>query len=122
MNRLADVTFSTLLGVPVAHITGDVDASNAPRLQRIVLNHVENSDTSLVVDLTPTTYIDSAGIRFLYEISLRLGYRGQALRVSLPANSPVRRVLAITKLDTLIQVDDTPQDAAAILTPPPPVD
>jgi anti-anti-sigma factor len=122
MNRLADVTFSTVLGVPVAHITGDIDASNAPRLQSLVLDHVENTDASLVVDLTPTTYIDSAGIRFLYEISLRLGHRGQALRVALPANSPIRRVLAITKLDTLIQVDDTPQEAAAILTSPPLVD
>lgn len=122
MNHLADVTFSTLQGVPVADITGEVDMSNAHRLQRIVLNHVEDRHAGLVVDLTHTTYIDSSGIRILYEISQRLDQRGQALGVALPATSPIRRMLAITKLDTLIDVADTAVEAAAGLTSPPQVD
>ena len=116
--RLANVTFSTLQRVTVAHITGDIDASNSPRLQTIILEHIANQDTGLVIDLTNLTYIDSTGIRLLYEISLRLDHRGQTLRVALPPDSPIRRILAITKLDTLINVDKTAQQAAAALTPP----
>jgi anti-anti-sigma factor len=122
VNRLADVAFSTLHGIPVAHITGEIDASNASRLQRTVLDHVDNSDTGLVIDLTATTYMDSAGTRLLYEISQRLNHRSQALRVAVPATSPIRRILEITKLDTLIAVDDTAQHAAETLTSPPHAD
>jgi anti-anti-sigma factor len=116
--RLADVTFTTVRRVTIAHVTGDIDASNAPRLQTIILEHTDNQDTGLVVDLSDLTYIDSTGIRLLYEISLRLDHRGQILRVALPPDSPIRRILAITKLDTLVNVDNTAQQAAAALTPP----
>jgi anti-anti-sigma factor len=115
---LADITFSNLKGVTIAHITGDMDASDTPRLQTIIHQHIDNHETGLVIDLTDLNYIDSSGIRLLYEISLRLDHRGQTLRVALPLGSPTGRILAITKLDTLINVDNTAQQAAAALTPP----
>jgi anti-anti-sigma factor len=106
---------SDVEGVRVARLSGDIDASHVAELKLKLLGSVRNEDLGLVVDLAGTTYIDSAGVRLLFDLGERLLQRGQALRVAAPPDVPIRRVLAITKLDTLVAVDDDAEVAAAAI-------
>ncbi len=62
MNELAEVREEWRDDTPIGRVAGEIDASNATmigiRLRALVANHA----FGLVVDLTATTYIDSAGI------------------------------------------------------------
>jgi anti-sigma B factor antagonist len=57
----------SLCGVPVLAITGDVDHSTAPDLDRAIRDTLRPDDPRLMVDLSSCRYIDSGGLAvFLY--------------------------------------------------------
>ena len=106
MSELAHLEMRRAGDTQLAAISGEIDLSNA----RPILDTVAAStpdDTSLVVlDLSATTYLDSAGISALFRLAERLRSRRQDLRLVVPPGSPIRAVLALTHLDHVIQVDD----------------
>ena len=52
-----------------------------------------------MVDLTPTTYLDSAGINLLFALGDELRTRQQTLRLVVAPGSSIARMLSITSLD-----------------------
>ena len=93
--------------VPVAAVHGEIDASNArdlaERLRSVLTNHVE----AMVVDLSGTTYIDSAGINLLFALGDELRGRQQRLVVAVDKRSSIRRMITITGLHQAIPVHPT---------------
>lgn len=111
MSLLARVVEEPGEELSIATVEGEVDASNAgevgDRLRKAVTNH----STTLVVDLSGTTYIDSAGINMLYELNSELEHRQQRMRLVVPASSPIARMLSIAGLDTVVPVHETRAEA-----------
>jgi len=83
---------------PVGEIVGEVDASNAGVVGGELRELVTNRSTRLIVDLTGTRYLDSAGINLLFGLSEELRLRQLELRLVVPDGSPVARMLRITGL------------------------
>ena len=88
MSELAHLEMRRVGDTQLAAISGEVDLSNA----RPILDTVAAStpdDTSLVVlDLSATTYLDSAGIAALFRLAERLRIRRQDLRLVVPPAHP----------------------------------
>jgi anti-anti-sigma factor len=97
-------------GVTVVSLGGEIDMANAGGVARRV-RAVDEAPSPLVLDLSTLGYIDSAGIRMLFDLSEQLAKDGRRLVLAAAADAPVRRVLAITKLDTLVRVCDALDDA-----------
>jgi anti-anti-sigma factor len=97
----------------VAHLSGEVDMTNAGYVGDELRASVPNDAESLVVDLTETRYIDSAAIGLLFELARRLGRRRQALRLVVPESSPLGRVLEITEINTTAEIHETVDSAVA---------
>ena len=76
--------------VVVAAITGEVDISNARRLEREILAEVEG--TGLVVDLGGLGFMDGAGVHLLYALADRV----TRFAIVLPEGSFVERVLDLS--------------------------
>jgi anti-sigma B factor antagonist len=109
---LAQVTAERHGEVPVVTITGEIDASNSGEVADGLRAAVNNRSEALVVDLSPTTYIDSAGINVLFQASLELRQRQQQLHLVVAEPSPIARMLTIVGLDT--SVPTHPTRAAAL--------
>ena len=92
----------------VVHVTGEVDLSNAQELTDAVARDVPDDVTLVVLDLTGTTYVDSATIATLFRLSSRLRERRQELRLVVPPDSPIRAVLELTRLSHVIPIDEQP--------------
>lgn len=123
MSRLARVVEAEPVdGVGVALVEGEVDASNAAtvaeRLRRVLTNH----SLALVVDLTPTTYLDSAGVNVLFELAAALEHRQQRLHVVVAAGSPIARVLEIVRLERAAAIHPTREAALQAVAPSVPQD
>jgi anti-anti-sigma factor len=107
MSLLARVVEEQRDDVSIAAIEGEIDASNVhevgERLRALLTNH----STALVVDLTGTTYLDSAGINLLFELAGELSDRQQRLRLVVPASTPVLRMLAIAGLTATVPTHET---------------
>jgi anti-anti-sigma factor len=89
---------------PVARMTGAVDLSNVEDLRRLVENAVSNRARGLVMDLSGVTYLDSTGLRLIFGLARRLGDRQQRLRLVVPDDSRIRRVLTLAGVGTVAQM------------------
>jgi len=107
MSDLATITHERHGDVPVVTITGEIDASNSSEVAARLYAAMSNRSTALVVDLTPTTYIDSAGINVLFEVSHNLSERQQQLHLVIAPDSPVARMLAIVGLNATVPTHET---------------
>jgi anti-sigma B factor antagonist len=111
MSPLADVSFETLQGVVVARLAGEVDMSNASELGAAITARVPSDARGLVLDLDAVGYVDSAGIHIFFELRERLTRRGQGIRVSLAAESPVATALEYAGVQRTLGGTATVRDA-----------
>jgi anti-anti-sigma factor len=99
MTPLAQVSVEGEGEVPVAHVSGEIDLSNAGEIRRRLCGAVTNQSRALVVDLLATSYLDSAAIDVLFELAAELRQRRQRLRVVV--GRPVSRVLEIAGVEAV---------------------
>jgi anti-anti-sigma factor len=99
--------------VPVARIQGEVDASNVKEISDRLRSLLSNRSVALVVDLSATTYLDSAGINLLFALAEELRGRQQRLALVVADGSPIARMITLTGLDQTAPVRPTLPDALA---------
>jgi anti-anti-sigma factor len=114
--RLADVEIEARDGLVLARIVGEIDMSNADGLGALLAANVGNEALGLVVDLSETQYIDSAGIRVLYELRQRLKDRRQRLALVVPPGSATERTLRLVNADHALGIVESADAATATIT------
>ncbi len=113
MTLLAQVTEERRGDVVVARVTGEVDASNAKWLGERLRASLSNASDGLTVDLSATTYVDSAGIALLFELASALRQHQQQLSLVVPEDSPIHRMVRLTGLAAAVPTHPTLQTALA---------
>ena len=98
-------------GAAVAHVDGYIDAANAAAIQDHLADGLGPDALSLVVDLSGTRFIDSAGIDMLLRLSDRLDHRRTRLILVVPAGSPLRRVVSIVGLPMVMTIHSSLEKA-----------
>ena len=96
----------------LVRVQGEVDMSNVQDVSASIEAAVPAHTLEVVVDLSETTYLDSAGLAFLLRLSERLSGRRQTLSLVVPEDSPIRAVLEVTGLPNVMQIRTDLQDDA----------
>ena len=91
--EIVELTWRRRGPVLVADIGGEIDMSNSDELRAELEREVSNEIRGLVVDLSRTSYVDSAGMQLFYELTGRLTRRGQRLAIVVPPGSPAADAL-----------------------------
>jgi anti-anti-sigma factor len=99
--------------VPVLRLEGEIDVSNVGEIRARMRDVVTNQQFALVVDLTPTSYLDSAGINLLFAVGEEMRGRQQQLHVVLSDTSPLTRMVSLTGLDKSLPTHGTLERALA---------
>jgi anti-sigma B factor antagonist len=99
VRQLARILAETHDGIAVARLEGEVDMTNAQSLGERLRRLLTNRSVALIIDLGPTTYLDSSGITLLFGLCDELRRRQQQLHLVVPEGSPIGRVISITGLD-----------------------
>ena len=99
--------------VEVVHLKGDIDLSNAQAVAAKLASAVDNQPLGLVVDLSDTSYLDSAGLRVLFQLAARLERHRQQLYLVVSEGSPIRRVLSLTDFEGSAPITATVEGAVA---------
>jgi len=86
-----------------------LDASKAPAFKTAIGGLIEDGAHRLVLDLRDVDFIDSSGLGVIVSCLKRLGPAGN-LAIS-GANSAVRRLFTLTRMDRVFSMHDTPQAA-----------
>lgn len=109
---LAQLRFDQLDdSVVVGRIVGEIESANADELRRALARRLRNDSAGLVLDLSSTSYLDSAAIELLFDLARRLRTHRQRLCLVVPASAPMRRVLDLCEIDTVAEIDETIEEA-----------
>lgn len=115
MSRLARVNVEHFPNAAVAHIVGEIDLSNVDEIRDVLVDAVEHEVVGLVLDLSGTTYLDSTGIRLLFELAQRMQTRRRHLRLVVADEALVRRVIVLTQLEDRVPIDTDVADSLVAL-------
>jgi anti-sigma B factor antagonist len=113
MTTSADIAIEREGATMVARLRGEVDMSNAGYVRDELTRVIPNDAVALVIDLAETRYLDSAAIELLFELARRLRRRRQDLRLALPGDSPLRRVLVLTDVQSVASMHESVAAALA---------
>lgn len=111
MNSPAEIVLDRRGGSVVARLSGEVDMSNATYVRDQLLRSMSNDALALVLDISGCRYLDSAAIEVLFDMSRRLARRRQELRIVMPPESPLRRVIELTEVHTAAHVHESLETA-----------
>ncbi|MEV0145578.1 MULTISPECIES: STAS domain-containing protein [unclassified Nonomuraea] len=119
MSRL-DLACEHLPGATVIAVGGEIDSTNAVRLESFVAASRRGPGEQLVFDLSGVSFMDSTGLRTLLNAHLYAEDHGGGVRLAALQSMPARLV-AITRVGDHLPVHATVEDAlTAVLTPPEP--
>jgi anti-anti-sigma factor len=105
-------------GIPVARPMGDIDAANAVRVRDRLAETLDRDGDSLVLDLSETRYLDSAGIDMLFRLAERLRRRRARMLLVIPPGSPLMRLAEIVGLPRVVEIHATVEDALVACAQP----
>lgn len=100
-------------GIAVVTISGRLAMGGEPeRLDSAVKDLLRQGQKKLVLDITPLDYADSSGIGMLVSCLTDVKKAGGELKLA-GANPRLRRIFAMTGVDTMMPMFDTLADATA---------
>jgi anti-sigma B factor antagonist len=100
----------------LVRLGGEVDASNAAWTHDRLRALIGNERTTLAIDLSAVSYLDSAGISVLYGLDAELRMHQQELRLIVPPESVLAKLLALAGLSAAVPTYGT-ADAARAAAP-----
>lgn len=112
-DELFPVSWNGRMAVVTA--TGEIDLTNAEGLRDALLAALNAGALGVVVDMSSTTFLDSAGVTALVRASRRAAASDATLRLAVTA-SAVLRVLNLVGIDRLIEVHPSVDDALGSLS------
>ena len=86
----------------IATIHGEVDIGNVQHVERLIAEAIDHGEPRHIIDLTPTTFLDSAAIKLLFTLAAMFKTRRQQLHIVVPEGAPVARVLMLTAVHEVI--------------------
>jgi anti-anti-sigma factor len=93
-------------------LEGRIDASSVRDHRTAMLARLDAGRTRFVVDLSTTTFLDSAALAMIVSLLKRTRKAGGDLVVVAPSDPSVQRILHLTRLDRVL--DLLPNREAAI--------
>ncbi len=82
-------------------VSGEIDLANAAVVEEEFHAAVAHQPTTVSVDLTDLTYMDSSGMRVLFELAFRLQELRIVLELIVPLDSPNRRLIELSGFESL---------------------
>ncbi len=111
MTNQAEFITSTVDGVCVVAIHGEVDIANVEGLKQCLEKAGEERGPGLVVDLTRATYFDSRTIALLADFATRMRVHRQRVALVAPADGFAARILQIAGLPLIVPAFQSAADA-----------
>jgi anti-sigma B factor antagonist len=101
---LPDVRYlrTTFNGAAVVRAPAEIDLTTADQLRAALLDAAAGHDLAVVIDMTRTYFCDSSGLHVLLRAHKRMVAEGGQLRLVIPADGAVARIITLTGLRRVI--------------------
>ena len=99
---MATVEASADKGSVRISLGGEIDLANAETVEEQISVAVSGERTAVSVDLSNLTYMDSVGIRLLFDLATDLQKSHIVLELVAPFETPARRLIEFSGIDSLV--------------------
>jgi anti-anti-sigma factor len=113
MRSLATIDVQQRDDLSFVRISGEIDTSNVSEVGETLATAAPANGLGLIVDLSGVTYLNSAMIKTLFDLAEQLRHRQQRLGLVINEGAPMRKLLLLLKLDLVVPLDFTNDDAFA---------
>lgn len=97
MPELADLVIARHAdGEVLAHLRGELDMETVDAIRARLSEAITSEATTLIIDLTEVTFMDSSGVELLFRMRSELALRQMQLRLILARGALIRRTLEVT--------------------------
>ena len=96
----------------IVSATGEIDHFSAPQLRSELQAALQAGARRVVVDLTPTEFLDSSGLGALMAVSKQQEGTDSSIVIACP-QPHLRKLFAISRLDEVLVVRDSLDEALA---------
>ena len=101
MMTIATVETTIDNGIVRISISGEIDMANIAAVEREVYTAVSGQPAAVSMDLTNLIYMDSVGIRLLFDLASRLQRSHITLELITPCEAPTRRLIELSGLESV---------------------
>jgi anti-sigma B factor antagonist len=95
----------------VVVLAAEIDVINSDEAYQQLTAAVAQGAPAVIADMTSTSFCDSSGVHAIMHAHEQAAAQGVVLRVAVPPNGSVRRVLQLTGAVKVLQVYSTVQEA-----------
>lgn len=106
MSGMARIETEQREAICLVRVHGEIDISNAHQLTAAIEAAMPKHASTVVVDLSQTSYLDSAGIQLLFTLAGTLKTRRHTLTLVVPEDASIRAVIELTGLPAVVSVVD----------------
>jgi len=103
-----EISPTTIGGVARLDLTGELDLTGTEPLDEAVEAALASGAPEIILDLTGTTFVDSAGVDELLAAQRRTSTQGAAFRLISPPGSEGRLVIDLAGLAKLLNLETEP--------------
>jgi anti-sigma B factor antagonist len=100
-----------VLRIVVVAVKERLDAYSAPPLRDQLHSLLDERSRHLVIDLSQTPFMDSAGMAVLVTVLKRARQQGGDVKLVWPQEDAARRIIELTKFDRVFEMTHTVQEA-----------
>ena len=109
------LSWSREAGVLVASVSGRVDSANSPAFHDALKEGIPEGERALALDCSEMTYMSSAGLRVILDMTRRFRGPGRALGLcGLPAG--IKGVVKLSGFDKIIPVYESVAEAVGAIS------
>jgi anti-anti-sigma factor len=105
------ITHERSEGAVIVRVEGDVDTAHAEKIGDEIAGLVGNEEFGVALDLSRTRYLDSAGIRMVFQLGDSLQGRGQALCLVVERDQPMREALTLFEIERVVPLVESVAEA-----------
>jgi anti-sigma B factor antagonist len=113
MDKTHFASYSEVIdSIPVLHMSGEIDLYTAPMFKDAITSPITQGYIHIVVDMKDVAFMDSSGFGALLSASKPLRSVSGSINLA-SCNDAITRMLEITRLNAIIPVHKSPEEAIA---------
>ena len=100
--------------VSILKVRGELDSFTSPQLNEEAMKILTSCHPYCIIELSETNYLDSSALHVLFQCMYHTKQHGGKIALAC-LNPRIDRVFRITKMDKIISIFDTVEDATEFL-------
>lgn len=117
MDNKLKISTSVVTGITILKIEGEMDLYTIGDFHKAFDDMIDSGTTNLVIDLLEVMYLDSSGLSALLSMHRKItSVNGCLSVVTSPDKKSITRIFEITRLNTVLKMFNTVDDAVSYNT------